>query len=75
MLIFFYLQPDFLEFLEANEQVICRMKEREREREGEKEYGAQIIEKQRGQKKMECTVALFQWLIPTHLSRRRAERV
>lgn len=44
MLIFFYLQPDFLEFLEANEQVICRMKERE----GEKEYGAHMIKKQRG---------------------------
>lgn len=30
---FFYLQPDFLEFLEANKQVISRMiRERERER-------------------------------------------
>lgn len=40
----------------------------EGEREGEKELGAEILEKQRG-KKLECTVALFQWLIPANLSR------
>lgn len=62
---FFYLQPDFLEFLEANEHRLCIG-------EGEEEHGVQIIAKQRKR----GTVEMFQRLIPTAwLSRRRAERV
>lgn len=55
------MQPDFLKFLDANEQVMYRIKR-------EKEFGAEKLEKQRG-KKVEFTVALFQWLIPANLSR------
>lgn len=43
MLSFFYLQPDFLKFLDANEQVMYRIKR-------EKEFGAEKLEKQRGKK-------------------------